>query len=334
VDERDDRAWAAAAVERVVAAAREDALVEVRERLRGRMVDALMQAVEERRAAPPRAPGAEQDPPRNAPASAPAAPAPEPSGSALWVYGVTTGRAPEPGGWEGVHPGRPVRTIRASGLCALVSDVPLPEYGSEVLPQRLEEMERLESLARAHELVLDRALENAAVVPFRLCTIYASEESVRELLQESRDGLTDALERLEGTREWGLKAFLVAGTEVAAGSGEHAAGSGAEYLVRKREAREAAEQARERVWEVVEQVHAALSEQAAAAMIGRPQDRRLSGRDQEMVLNASYLVPDDRFEDFEAVVAELGEHHRPSGIELELTGPWPPYHFVDPEQAP
>jgi hypothetical protein len=59
-------------------------------------------------------------------------------------------------------------------------------------------------------------------------------------------------------------------------------------------------------------------------VLGPPQDRRLSGRDAEMVLNASYLVERERARDFAGLVDTLGGN----GFALELTGPWPAYHFV------
>ena len=74
-----------------------------------------------------------------------------------------------------------------------------------------------------------------------------------------------------------------------------------------------------------------LSEHAAAAVLSRPHDRRLAGRDETMVLNASYLVPDERLDEFRGLVADLEGRYREAGLELELTGPWPPYHFVDLE---
>jgi hypothetical protein len=74
-------------------------------------------------------------------------------------------------------------------------------------------------------------------------------------------------------------------------------------------------------------IHARLTERAAAATLGRPQDRRLSGRDAEMVLNAAYLVPREGADAFRSAVDELGRGQE--GIELELTGPWPPHHFVE-----
>jgi hypothetical protein len=45
-----------------------------------------------------------------------------------------------------------------------------------------------------------------------------------------------------------------------------------------------------------------------------------------MVLNAAYLVADDRAEEFGAAVAELAAGH--GALQLTLTGPWPAYSFV------
>ena len=45
-----------------------------------------------------------------------------------------------------------------------------------------------------------------------------------------------------------------------------------------------------------------------------------------MVLNAAYLVADERAGEFAAVVADLTARHR--FIQLTLTGPLPAYSFV------
>ena len=77
-------------------------------------------------------------------------------------------------------------------------------------------------------------------------------------------------------------------------------------------------------------IHDRLSGLAAAAVLSRPHDRRLSGRDEDMVLNASYLLAESRVDEFQALVESLSHRHREDGIELECTGPWPAYHFVEP----
>jgi hypothetical protein len=219
-----------------------------------------------------------------------------------------------------------IELIHHAGLAALVSAVPLQEYGESGLREALEDLEKLEVLACAHELVLDEALRVGAVVPFRICTIYASPARVQEMLARERESLTAALCRLRGMAEWGVKGFAVsAGNGAAAGE----SASGTEYLARRRDERAAAEDTRRTLDAAVGDVHARLREHAADATLSPPQASQLTGREAEMVLNGAYLVADADVDDFHKLVAELDGLHRTDGVQLELTGPWPAYHFTE-----
>jgi hypothetical protein len=59
--------------------------------------------------------------------------------------------------------------------------------------------------------------------------------------------------------------------------------------------------------------------------VNPPQRPEASGRKQEMVLNGVYLVRASEQPAFEQLVHEL---EAGSGLELAITGPWPPYNFV------
>jgi hypothetical protein len=250
----------------------------------------------------------------------------------LWLYGVLGGDAPEPPPLEGPDGHHRVQVLRHAGLAALVAAVPLEEFGAEALRQRLEDLERLEALARAHEQVLDVALGLGPVVPFRLCTIYESADGVRAMLEHERTGLASALARLDGMVELGVKGFLARGPVTGAERPTAMATSGTDYLARKRAARDAAEAERGATADTAAAVHAQLAEHAADAVVSRPQDRRLTGRDEEMVLNAAYLVPAARADEFRALVGSLASEHASEGLELQATGPWPAYHFVGADE--
>jgi hypothetical protein len=246
----------------------------------------------------------------------------------VWVYGVVQGDAPDLPGRAGVDERHDVELIRHAGLAAVASAVPLEEFQQEALEEMLEDLQRLAALARAHERVLDDALQLGPVVPLRICTIYESADRVREMLERERGSLADALRRLSGTAEWGVKAYLGAGGEaptepVAAAS----PASGTDYLVRKRDERDATDAARRAADATVELIHGRLSEHALDAVLSPAQDPALSGEEREMVLNAAYLVPDARTEEFRSLVSTLSRRHASEGLVLELTGPWPAYHF-------
>jgi hypothetical protein len=245
-------------------------------------------------------------------------------------------------GLRGVDPASRIELVGNDRLSAVMSRVSLEEFGEEALRRNFEDMAWLERTARAHQAVLDRALEGAAaIVPMRLCTIFEDEEHVGGMLERQRDVLVDALERVRDRREWSVK-VLADPRAVEAGvrardSTESAepgtAGAGHAYVARKRLERSLRERSRELLEAAAEEVHERLGKEAEAATLLPPQRRELSGRSGDMILNAAYLVQLSRVDAFATAVEGLREGHRDLGLELVLTGPWAPYNFVDAKQA-
>ena len=124
----------------------------------------------------------------------------EAPGDALWAYCVARAGEPVPADAPGVDAGGAGRARRDGDLAALVSRVPLAEFGAEPLRRNLNDLAWLERVARAHEAVLERALAARTIVPLRLCTIYASEDGGAACSTSERDALARALEALAGAR--------------------------------------------------------------------------------------------------------------------------------------
>ena len=295
---------AASDADDLIAEARALARAKVRDLLAEAMADAMLDA----------ASGVAAPHLRAAP-EAPVAAAPKPpvEEHGWYVFGVVRAGAYDlPDG---------ISLCEADGLAALVRDVALSEYGEEPLREHLEDIEWLETAARRHETVLDAVAAVTTVIPLRLCTIYRSEAAVRDMLRAERAELREALGRLAGRTEWGVKAFRtapVAEAEVSSVSGEA-------YMERRRV--EAAERRRseERADAEVAEAFARLAELAVEALANPLQTRELSGRSEEMVLNGVFLIEDAGEERFRAAVHALDAS---SDLAFELTGPWPPYNFV------
>jgi hypothetical protein len=276
-------------------------------------------------------------PPRRAAQGAPPAGG-APSGDALWAYCVLRAGQPLPTDVGGVAAG-PLERVEAGDLAALVSRVPLDEFGAAPLRENLNELAWLERVARAHEAVLDGALGQSTIVPLRLCTIYESEQSVREMLEREHKSLSQVLDALAGRQEWGVK--LIAdehrlAAEARSRSAEASAledelgartGGGA-YMLRRRLERHLREAVDSLAAELAEQVHAQLQDWTSDAVVLPPQNPELSGHEGRMLLNGAYLVESERVDGMRKLVAELEERHAALGARIELTGPWPPYNFV------
>lgn len=228
--------------------------------------------------------------------------------------------------------GAPLELVEHGDLQGVVCDVDLDEFGEAALARNLEDMAWLEEVARCHNDVVFALARHSTVAPMRMVTIYADDDSVRARLLELEGALTAALDRVQGRREWSVKVLVdpsrrAAPAEVTAGAQAAAEpGAGAAYLRRKRDQATRRQAARGQELELADEVHAAIASHAVAARRLAPQDPRLTGRTETMVLNAAYLVPIEQGEEFRALVTGIAGRNPGSTVEVE--GPWPPYSFA------
>ncbi|HEY2437704.1 MAG TPA: GvpL/GvpF family gas vesicle protein [Solirubrobacteraceae bacterium] len=253
-------------------------------------------------------------------------------GEAWWTYCVMRSQdAVEVAlGLDGIDAGHPVEAVCDGELAALVSQVPVTEFGDDQLRAHLEDLDWLERTARRHEAVLEAALREATIVPLRLCTLYHDQEGVRRLLRDHRVAIRDCLSSVDGCVEWGVKVFVdpKANRSEAPPEVPESGGRGATYLVRRQRERALAEKATEVRGRCVEVVGNGIGELARVSITNPPQRPEVHGRDLAMLLNGAYLVERDRTGELGEAVAALQEEWQPLGFTIELTGPWPPYNFV------
>jgi len=247
----------------------------------------------------------------------------------VWMYGVTGGD-PEAiaDGVAGIGGASP-RTITAAGLTAIVGDVADREYSEAALRRNLEDLDWLAQTARAHHAVLEAAAKRGSVVPMRLATLFASDAGVTGTLQDRAEDFRQALSLISARSEWGVKAYAVKPADPAGEAGEPgrpAAGPGAAYLQRRRAQLTASQDARSEALASARTVYAEMSRFAVSSRLYPPQAPDLAGQQTPMVLNAAYLVADERAGEFAAAIKDLAPSHR--FVQLTLTGPWPAYSFA------
>lgn len=243
--------------------------------------------------------------------------------SLTYIYGLTRPAAPLP-----QEPGiddQPLRMLVLGSVAAIVSDVPAADFAEEALRDRLENLEWLERVARRHDVVVQACHRAGVVMPLRLATIYIDDRSAEQRLAEIADEAERTLDRLDGCDEWGVKMF---NSSVGAEPAPTAAAptSGADYLRRRQAEMMRSGEAAAAASADADTVYRTLAENAVADIRHRPQDPRLAGRPERMVLNAAFLVRRAEVHVFRVAAAELAGE-RPEGS-FVLTGPWAPYSFA------
>ncbi len=247
----------------------------------------------------------------------------------VWLYAVTQGEGAERrlAGVRGVA-GELVQVVSADQLAAVVGSVDLAEFGKEALSRNLEDLDWVAQKARAHDAVISAVARTGAVIPVRMATVYLSEDGVREMLQQRRLDLEATLGRLCGRLEVGVKVYADPKRQHTPTGGKEGSEkiSGTAYLMRRRQALVSREEAYQAAAVEAERIHSTLMRYAVDGKRKPPPTRALSGRDDVIVLNGTYLVDSDAVGLFREAVAALVMST--DKLSLETTGPWPPYSFA------
>jgi hypothetical protein len=238
---------------------------------------------------------------------------------------------------QGAPPGLPgLGQLRAlevdGGLWLVAASAPLPEFSSGRIEERLTDLDWVSACALAHEAVIEHLRDAPALLPLKLFTLFASDERALAHLRASREPLDRVLDRVAGRVEWGVRVRLdeARAREALAAETRQSAtpsGSGTSFLLRKKQEQEASRDLAGRLRAEVDAGWPDLAAQAAEAVRRSPATPPEQGG--KVFLDAALLVPADRTAELEAAVDRFATRVGPKGGEVTLTGPWPPYHFVE-----
>jgi hypothetical protein len=229
---------------------------------------------------------------------------------------------------------------------AVVSSVPAADYSEDALRRGLQNLEWVSRRAMAHEAVVEHFLSASAVLPMQLFTLFMSDERVVEYVHHERRRIDRILSRVERQLEWGLRVTFDEKAARDAVEREHKGSrtikvraatpsssfmvrdSGASYLERKRDllnvTRVQLAQARTQAG----RLYRALAREATEARRRAETEQAAPGS--RLLLDAAFLVPARRSAAFRSALRKNARTLDGTGVVVSLTGPWPPYNFIDP----
>ena len=231
---------------------------------------------------------------------------------------------------DGMPGGSDLRAIEVDDqLWAIVETVREADYSEGALVRGLQNLDWVGERAVAHERVIERFLSASAVLPMQLFTMFTSDERVAEHVRADRRRIARILKRIDRKVEWGLR--LTWNEKAARDKIDRKRPrepEGAAYLARKRDILDLnrAQLAEARV--EAGRLYKAISREATEALRRTSLERAAPGS--RLLLDAAFLVPAAQAAAFRA---SLRKHSRPLhgyGVAVLLTGPWPPYNFIEP----
>jgi hypothetical protein len=244
---------------------------------------------------------------------------------------------------QGLGPSAECRVITTSGLAAVFSPVPLSEFGEAALEANISNIDWVADKGTGHERIVRAFSAHATVVPLRFGTVFLTEDRIGAFLQKHHDAIAQSIQALEGKEEWGLNLFvdrnaladhLVTRDPSLKELSQRirAASPGQAYLLSKGMENAKQQAARDEVNKVIGVVLDSMTSavdrslQLGILKFGPARTSALAGR-------FAFLVRKDSFDRFRKQAEKLAREFNELGFSIELTGPMPPYNFVDELEA-
>jgi len=262
-------------------------------------------------------------------------------GKATYVYCLVVAAtrprlAGMPAGLPGTGPVRLIEVDRERYLAA--ADAPLSRYGEAAIQRGFADLAWVSRAAVAHEAVVEAFIGATAVLPMKLFTLFTSDDRALVHLQRDRRRIEALIKRVAGHLEWGVRLVLnpvrrdPAGTRSAKGqlAARHTGmRTGITYLNQKRAQLAVARERAERARTIAAALFDVLSERSREARRRAPGE--LPVQPGPLLLDAAFLVSRARARAFTSLVQREQRKLARDGYDVILTGPWPPYSFVQGE---
>ena len=225
----------------------------------------------------------------------------------------------------------PVRLLDVEGgLFVAVADAPLTRYGEAAINRGLKDLDWVSRVAVAHEAVVESFIKETAVLPMKLFTIFTSDDRAMAHVRAERHRIAAVAKRVANHQEWGVRVVLDRARAAAAAPKNNNVSAtprtGAAYLTRKKAQRDAVAELGTHARETVAALYDRL--EARSRLAKRRVASELPVQGGPLLLDAAFLVPRARSASFEALVSRESRSLVRHGYGLTLSGPWPPYSFV------
>ena len=222
-------------------------------------------------------------------------------------------------------------------VAAVLTEVNLDDFSGSDAKKNMENLELVAPRAVRHEEVVMAAMEHTPVLPVRFNTVFSSVAAVTKVLSECQDACNKYFQNTAGKHEYILKGFanlpgirgrmtsdrLVAEQEQLAGLTP-----GKRYFFEQKIKGEVDRDANSWLKEIGKEIGELLDISSLEFSKCRLYSREVTGRDDEMFYHIALLVPDSLVAELEEVTESWNTQQKARFLQIELSGPWPPYHFA------
>ncbi len=253
---------------------------------------------------------------------------------ALYVYAIAARGELRVPAVDAVDGRQDYLIVEEGDVAALASRVDAAAFSQEAIDARASDLDWIGQIGWRHQQVVAATREDADAIPLGAFALFSTEEALRSDLRNRRDELAGALETIRGREEWTVQVDFEgekweaavarrSPTLAALAAEAESAPAGKAYLLRRK-----AEEARKNAAREARDVVVREIESRVSGALASPVVVELRQRPGGTIPQINVLLEKTRSGEIGALADRLESEYAPDGVELRVTGPWPPYTFV------
>ncbi|QGH36775.1 gas vesicle protein GvpL [Gracilibacillus salitolerans] len=234
-----------------------------------------------------------------------------------------------------------IYTVPVGSMEAVVCGLDENEFSEKALQEKTEnDMEWLQQKALHHHHTIMNLNHTYTLIPLQFCTIYKNEERLHQTVEPKKEKMINVLENLKEKEEWNLKIYCddeelkedisqYSSTIEAKKKEISQLSPGRRFFEMKKIDRLMEDELEKEKNQICEEIHEQMNQFAIEATIKKNWNKEMTGRKENMCWNSVYFLDRPMVELLKDKMEQIEKSVEKRGFTLELSGPWPAYHFSD-----
>lgn len=235
---------------------------------------------------------------------------------------------------KGVEFAKSIKVFPFKDIEVVIGETDPSKFDPELIKEKLlSDTKWAEENIRCHHEAVVQVFQSSVVIPMKFGMMYKTKQGLIEMLAQYYPNFKNLIVRLRDKKEWGVKAYFDHKKFIEVLKNKN-------RQIQKLEKRQSAVTEGMRWYterKIDEIIAQELEEEIAKErqrLVGKLEkysdEMRLNDAlAKDMILNAACLVKNNLWSSFQDLFHGLIKNTAQQGIKLEITGPWPPYNFVE-----
>ncbi|WP_180242411.1 GvpL/GvpF family gas vesicle protein [Bacillus sp. AFS029533] len=213
------------------------------------------------------------------------------------------------------------------------------EFAESVLKEKMDNPNWVHKHAVHHHETIVNYSKNYLFLPSKFCTIYSSIEKLREDLSKEELNILSLFEQLKEKEEWNVKMYydkskffkvLERHSKVIQNMRDElkVLSPGKQFFMKKKQGQLLENEAQSELRVISQSLENTLVNSTVYNKTRVNWSRNATGRNVDMIYNSTSLILKDGRKKFELLIKEFTQKYEDRGIIVEISGPWPFYHFA------